>query len=147
MLPRDSVVTTSLLVLGRPTYLSSRVQGDVVVVGGDLFLRPGSDVAGSAIAIGGGVYRSLLGTVGGAVESYRDDDYSIVASDAGYELAYRGDGATIRRRFSSPGLQGLLAADRTIASTESRCRRRARSRSAIAPSSSSPIATYRSRLG
>ena len=42
VLPRDSVVTTNLLVIGRPTYLSSRVQGDVVVVGGDLFLRTGS---------------------------------------------------------------------------------------------------------
>ena len=42
----------------------------MVVVGGDLFLRPGSDITGSAIAIGGGVYRSFLGTVGGTSRAF-----------------------------------------------------------------------------
>ena len=107
VLPRDSVVRTSLLVLGRSTYLSSRVQGDVVVVGGDLFLRTGSEITGRAVAIGGGVYRSFLGTVGGAIESYRDDDYAIAATDDRYELVYQG------RRDRPPviqlaGVQGLL---------------------------------------
>ena len=60
-LPRDSTVATSLLVLGRPTYLASRVQGDVVVVGADLFLRPGADVSGRAVAIGGTVAETTLG--------------------------------------------------------------------------------------
>jgi hypothetical protein len=108
VLPRDSVVTTSLLVLGRPTYVSSRVQGDVVVVGGDLFLRTGSQISGRAIAIGGGVYRTMLGTVGGGVESYRDDGYAIDARANGYELSYEG-----RRRDPPPllqlaGVSGLL---------------------------------------
>jgi hypothetical protein len=108
VLPRDSVVSTSLLVLGRSTYLSSRVQGDVVVVGGDLFLRTGSEVSGRAVAIGGGVYRSYLGTVGGEVESFRDDNYAIAASTERYELTYEG-----RRRDRIPllqlaGVQGVL---------------------------------------
>jgi hypothetical protein len=108
VLPRDSVVSTSLLVLGRSTYLSSRVQGDVVVVGGDLFLRTGSEISGRAVAIGGGVYRSYLGTVGGAIESYRDDNYAIASSSERYELSYQG-----RRRDRPPlvqlaGVQGLL---------------------------------------
>ena len=107
-LPRDSVVTTNLVVLGRSTYLSSRVQGDVLVVGGDLFLRTGSEVTGRAVAIGGGVYRTFLGTVGGPVESYRDDHYSIAALPERYELVYQG-----RRRDRPPmlqlaGVQGLL---------------------------------------
>ena len=107
VLPRDSVVRTSLLVLGRSTYLSSRVQGDVVVVGGDLFLRTGSEITGRAVAIGGGVYRSFLGTVGGPVESYRDDDYAIAATSDRYELVYQS------RRDPAPivqlaGVQGLL---------------------------------------
>ena len=108
VLPRDSVVSTNLLVLGRSTYVSSRVQGDVVVVGGDLFLRTGSEIAGRAVAIGGGVYRSFLGTVGGPVESYRDDNYAIARTDARYELVYQG-----RKRDRPPllqlaGVQGLL---------------------------------------
>jgi len=108
VLPRDSVVRTSLLVLGRPTYVSSRVQGDVVVVGGDLFLRTGSEITGRAVAIGGGVYRTYLGTVGGPVESYHDDDYVISATNQRYELVYQS-----RRRDRPPllqlaGIQGLL---------------------------------------
>ena len=107
-LPRDSVVTTNLLVLGRSTYLSSRVQGDVVVIGGDLFLRTGSEVTGRAVSIGGGVYRTFLGTVGGPVESYRDDHYAITARPERYELVYQA-----RRRDRPPmlqlaGVQGLL---------------------------------------
>ena len=108
VLPRDSVVTTNLLVLGRPTYVSSRVQGDVVVVGGDLYLRTGSQITGRAVAIGGGVYRTMLGTVGGPIESYRDDRYAIDARANRYELSYEG-----RRRDELPvlqlaGVSGLL---------------------------------------
>jgi hypothetical protein len=107
VLPRDSVIATNLLVLGRRTYLSSRVEGDVVVVGGDLFLRTGSSIGGRAIAIGGAVYRSILGTVDGGVESYRDDDYAIRSSSLGYELAYaaKQDRPPVLRLA---GLQGLL---------------------------------------
>ena len=107
VLPRDSVVTSSLLVLGQDTYVSSRVAGDVVVVDGDLFLRPGSAITGRAVAIGGAVYRTMLGTAG-SVESYRDDNYAIAGAAGRYELAYRG-----RRRdrppvFQLAGVQGLL---------------------------------------
>ena len=108
VLPRDSVVTTSLIVIGRPTYLSSRVQGDVVVIGGDLFLRTGSEVAGSAVSIGGGVYRTLLGTVGGDIESFRDDHYSVVASPSRYELTYQGRGEDRPPVFQLAGVSGLL---------------------------------------
>lgn len=108
VLPRDSVVTTSLLVLGQPTYLSSRVQGDVVVVGGDLYLRPGSEVQGRAVAIGGGVYRTFLGTVSGPVESYRDDHYSIVASPSRYELTYQGRGEQRTPVVQLAGISGVL---------------------------------------
>ena len=108
VLPRDSVVTTTLLVLGRPTYLSSRVQGDVVVVGSDLFLRPGSSISGRAVAIGGAVHRTFLGTVAGSIESYRDDGYAITAAAPRYELVYQA-----RRRDRPPllqfaGVQGFL---------------------------------------
>ncbi len=75
--PRDSTITTSLIVLGRPTYLASRVRGDVVVVGSDLFLRPGVDVSGRAVAIGGTVALTTLGRVGGLTESLRDDRYAV----------------------------------------------------------------------
>ena len=108
VLPRDSTVTSNLLVLGRRTYLSSRVEGDVVVVGGDLFLRAGSSINGRAVAIGGGVYRSFLGSVGGPIQSYRDARYAIRPSGSGYELAYQGGDEERPPIFQLAGLQGLL---------------------------------------
>lgn len=107
VLPRDSTIPETLLVLGRSTYLSSHVQGDVVVVGGDLFLRTGSSISGRAIAIGGAVYRTFLGTVGGPIESYRDDDYFIRTTGSGYELEYAAK-PDRPPMFQLAGLQGLL---------------------------------------
>ena len=49
--PRDSTITSTLIVIGRPTYLASKVQGNVIVINGDLFLRPGVEVSGHAVAI------------------------------------------------------------------------------------------------
>ncbi|MEO8560760.1 MAG: hypothetical protein ABI601_01710 [bacterium] len=108
VLRRDTMFTTSLLVLGRPTYLASKVQGDVVVVGADLFLRPGSDVSGRAISIGGTVSRTFLGRVGGSVESYRDDSYQISPSGSGYRLDYRPREPDPPPVFQLAGVQGLL---------------------------------------
>lgn len=88
-LPRDSTITTSLLVLGRPTFLASRVDGDVVVVGADLFLRPGVDVRGRAVAIGGTVAETSLGQVRGGVLSLRDETYAVEQSGGRYLLEYR----------------------------------------------------------
>jgi hypothetical protein len=88
-LPRDSTITSSLLVLGRPTYLASRVQGDVVVIGADLFLHPGVEVSGRAVAIGGTVAETTRGRVGGGVESLRDETYAMQHVDGRYLLDYR----------------------------------------------------------
>ena len=89
VLPHDSTVVASLLVLGRDTYLAGRVQGDVVVVAGNLFLRPGVDVSGRAIAIGGTVAPTTLGRVAGGTESLRDESYAIEHADGRYLLDYR----------------------------------------------------------
>ena len=75
VLPRDSIVTASLLVIGRSAYVASVVHGDVVVVGGDLFLRPGSRITGRAVAIGGTVAETSLGQVDGTVQSFRDETF------------------------------------------------------------------------
>ena len=88
-LPRDSTITSTLIVIGRPTYLASKVQGNVIVIGGDLFLRPGVDVAGHAVAIGGTVAPTTLGRVGGRIESYRDDIYDVSQGPTGTVLDLR----------------------------------------------------------
>jgi hypothetical protein len=111
-LPRDSTITASLLVLGRPTYLASRVQGDVVVIGADLFLRPGVDVSGRAVAIGGTVAATTLGRVAGGVESRRDETFVVHREGTNgrerYVLDYRTDRADDREpMFSLTGLSGV----------------------------------------
>ena len=65
-LGRDVRVDRSLVVTRGPLRLAGHVDGDVVVFG-DLFLRPGAQVTGRAIAIGGGVYGSALALVRGEV--------------------------------------------------------------------------------
>ncbi len=108
-LPRDSTVTTSLLVFGRPTYLASRVQGDVVVVGADLFLRPGVDVSGRAVSIGGTVAVTTLGHVAGGVESLRDEAYMVAREGDRFALDFRVAPAEERQAFFQlPGIQGVL---------------------------------------
>jgi hypothetical protein len=88
-LPRDSTITSTLIVIGRPTYLASKVQGNVVVIGGELFLRPGADISGHAVAIGGTVTPTTLGRVGGRIESYRDDVYDVSQGTSGTVLDLR----------------------------------------------------------
>src|SRR5437764_808505 len=61
ILRRDSTYTTTVIVLGRDAIVEGSVRGDVVVVGGDLYMHPGGSIAGRAITIGGGVYESALG--------------------------------------------------------------------------------------
>jgi len=89
VLSRDSAIATSLLVLGRPTYLAGRVDGDVVVIGADLFLRPGAEVRGRAVALGGTVATTTLGTVSRGTLSLRDETYDITREESGYALRHR----------------------------------------------------------
>src|SRR5688572_7349618 len=86
---RGQRIATTLIVLDRTTYLAGRVEGDVIVVDADVFLRPGAEITGRVVAIGGGAYPSALAVVGGAVESFHDLTYSIVPADGGYRLGYQ----------------------------------------------------------
>lgn len=86
---RDSVFDRSVVVVGSDATVASTVHGDVVVVGGDLFLRPGAEVDGRAVAIGGGVYRSEQARVHGAELSFRDTRFDVARTPEGTALDYR----------------------------------------------------------
>jgi hypothetical protein len=102
-LQRGAVYARTVVVLGGDAYVASSVRGDVIVVDGDLFLRPGASIDGRAIAIGGGVYNSTLAVVGGGRLSYRDHTYEVVAAGAGsYALDYREYTATPARAITLP---------------------------------------------
>ena len=106
-LPRDTTITTTIVIVGADVTVASRVDGDVVVVDGDLFLRPGATIRGRAIAIGGGVYNSLLARVEGGLVAYRDASFDVAAEGATIALSYRAQDAEPMWRVSLPGLYGL----------------------------------------
>jgi hypothetical protein len=106
-LRRDSTYSRSVVVLGRHTTVDGTVNGDVIVVAGDLIVHPGARVGGRAIAIGGGVYNSTLATVVGGRVAYRDETFDITPLDGGYALDYRVLVERTQRRFSLPALYGL----------------------------------------
>jgi hypothetical protein len=69
-LPADSTYSGSMIIFvgaANGASVTGTVHGDVIVFGGDLFLRPGATIDGHAIAIGGGVYPSALAIVRGGI--------------------------------------------------------------------------------
>ena len=62
----------SLIVLSRDVVVEGRVRGDLVVVGGDLYMHPGGSITGAATVIGGGIYESTLATISGPARAFRD---------------------------------------------------------------------------
>lgn len=97
----------ALIVLGRSAAIAGNVEGDVIVVDGDLFVRPGARIGGRAIAIGGAVYPSTLAIVEQGSQSYRDNTFAITSDTGVYRLAYR----SLREHASPPllfpGIYGL----------------------------------------
>lgn len=108
-LPRDTTITSTIIVVGRPTYLASTVRGSVIVIGGDLFLHPGVNVSGRAVAIGGTVATTMLGQVHGGTASFPDETYASATQGQPYRLTYQ----DLRQHEAVPtlelaGLQGVL---------------------------------------
>lgn len=106
-LPRDSVFTSTVIIIGASATVASTVQGDVIVVGGDLWMRPGGMVTGRAIAIGGGAYRSTLAVVQGGRLSFLDETYVASLADGVIVLDYQELGGARPRRFGLGGVYGL----------------------------------------
>lgn len=109
VLPRGEQVRGGLVVLGRTAAIEGQVDGDVVVVDGDLFVRPAGRVSGRAVAIGGGVYPSTLAIVAGGRQAFRDNTFDIRSTQAGYELSYRSLYADATPPLILPGIYGLRA--------------------------------------
>lgn len=79
----------TVIILGRDAVVEDTVRGDVIVIGGDLYMHPGADISGRAVAIGGGVYESTLAHIGGGVRSYREFTYQIARIPGGWSLSYQ----------------------------------------------------------
>ena len=106
VLHRDSTFRQNVIVLGRDAAVEGTVQGDVVVVGGDLHVHPRAKISGRAVAIGGGVYESALSDVGGGTQAFRDFTYDIAAIPGGWALTYRRV-STVSEPFAFQSFYGL----------------------------------------
>jgi hypothetical protein len=93
VLPRGTDVPRTVVIVGGDASVGATVHGDVIVVGGNLFLRPGASIDGRTVAIGGGVYGSTLASVKGGTESVRDHTFDVTQSANGIRLDYRYVGA------------------------------------------------------
>jgi hypothetical protein len=76
-IPRGARLETTLVIVSPRVTVAGRVDGDVIVVGGDLFTHPGGRIQGDGIAIGGGVYQSALASIRGGVEAFRDETFVV----------------------------------------------------------------------
>lgn len=107
VLRRGIAERTTLIVLGRTAAIGGKVDGDVIVVGGDLHVRPGAEISGRGVAIGGGVYTSSLSFLGQGAQSFRDNTYDIQRTPEGYSLAYRSLREDASPPLLFPGVYGL----------------------------------------
>jgi hypothetical protein len=89
-LPRGRRYEGTVVVLGRDATVASHVRGSVIVVGGDLFVRPGAFIEGRAVAIGGTATGSSLAVIQDGRLSYRDETFDVERlPSGGYSLRYR----------------------------------------------------------
>ncbi|HEU6449973.1 MAG TPA: hypothetical protein VFT57_01035 [Gemmatimonadaceae bacterium] len=86
---RDSVYDRTVVIVGSDASVASTIHGDLIVVDGDIYLRPGARIDGRAIAYGGGVYDSEQAEVRGGRVSYWDTRYRITRTDSTIVLDYR----------------------------------------------------------
>ncbi len=107
-IPADSSFDRTLVVLGSDLMFAGTVNGDLVVVGGDLYLRPGASVSGRAVAFGGGVYPARVGDSLPEMLAFRNVTYDLRLGDRdAIGLVYRSLARDYTNVFSLPGLYGL----------------------------------------
>ena len=96
-----------IVILGADAIVEGTVQGDVVVVDGDLFLHPGAVIEGRAVAIGGGVYNSTLAIARHGRYAWRDATFTTTRVGEVLWLDYREIGYRDTRVVILPGAFGV----------------------------------------
>lgn len=104
VLAAGDTVPRGLLILESMVRLAGRVEGDVFVVDGDLFLRPGSEVTGQVVVLGGGFYDSNLARVRGEVTYRPNLFFQAIPADGGWEIYATRE---MPERFEADGLYGI----------------------------------------
>jgi hypothetical protein len=86
VISRDGAVAGDVLILEAVARVAGHVEGDVYVVDGDLFLRPGAEVGGDIVVLGGGYYGSGMARVDGRITWRPAERYSVMPADGGIEI-------------------------------------------------------------
>jgi hypothetical protein len=106
-LARDTTYTTTVIVVNGPVYVSSTVQGDVIAIGADLFMRPGAQISGRALAIGGSTHHSTMARAEGGLFSFRFLRVEVREVPAGFEVREAAPAHEAAPMVTLPGIYGL----------------------------------------
>ncbi len=86
VLARGDTVPGAVLLLEGTARIAGRIEGDLYVVDGDLFLRSAASVTGNVLVLGGGFYDSDLADIGGAVTYRPNEPLRVRPTGGGYEI-------------------------------------------------------------
>ena len=86
VLADEQRVDGDLLILQSSARIAGTVDGNVYVVDGDLFLRPGAEIAGDILVIGGGFYSSTRATVRGTTDYHPSLSFAVVPEAGAYRI-------------------------------------------------------------
>lgn len=86
VLARADTVPGSVLLLEGTARIAGRVEGDLYVVDGDLFLRSGASVTGSVLVLGGGFYDSDVAEIGAAITYRPNEPLRVRPTEGGFEI-------------------------------------------------------------
>lgn len=100
--PQDTIPQDVLVLQGGVFILEGTVRGDLVTVGGNVFVRPGAHVTGDVVNIAGGLYRSMDARIGGHIIDLPDAPYHVVRTDSVFRIVARGQPS--RLKLDSPAL-------------------------------------------
>ena len=86
VLARGDTVPGAVLLLEGTARIAGRIEGDLYVVDGDLFLRSGASIAGDVLVLAGGFYDSDVAEVAGAVTYRPNEALRVRPARGGFEI-------------------------------------------------------------
>ena len=107
VLPKDSIFAQTVVVVNGDVAVEARVNGDLVALDGGLFLRPGAEIEGDAVAYSQDVYNSMLAIVRGRRAGYPVVGWSYERTERGTALDYRALDEYERPFIELTGLYGF----------------------------------------
>ncbi len=86
VLARGDTVQGPVLLLEGTVRIAGRIEGDLYVVDGDLFLRSGGSITGNVLVLAGGFYDSDLAEVGGTLTYRPNEPLRVRPTRGGFEI-------------------------------------------------------------